>query len=81
MKLTIEGNQEIFTEVYTGITLRTSEGKKLHICMRDNGFDIRLNMGDWHHVNSELDWIFNNENKEAANCDNTNLSTSDRDNI
>ena len=40
MRIETNDNQIILKEVYNSIVLETREGKKLHICMRDSGYDI-----------------------------------------
>ncbi len=40
MKVEVKENQIILKEVYNSITLETREGKQLHICMRDMGFEM-----------------------------------------
>ena len=52
----IEGTYIILEEVYSGVTLRTKEGKTLNICMRDMGFDINIDEGEWHHVDDDNDF-------------------------
>lgn len=40
MNITTEGGVIILEKVYNGITLRTDDGEKLSICMRDSGFEF-----------------------------------------
>jgi hypothetical protein len=41
MKITVNEENEIqFEEVFIGITLKTNDGEKLSICMRDSGFEF-----------------------------------------
>lgn len=47
MKIIAEENQIILKEVYNTIILQTSEGKKLYICMRDFGFEMKIDDGEW----------------------------------
>ena len=56
MKIETKENQIILKEVYNSITLETSEGKQLHICMRDSGFEMKLDNGKWHMIEMESDF-------------------------
>lgn len=56
MKITVEDNQIILKEIYNSITLETKEGKQLHICMRDYGFEMKLDDGNWHLITKESDF-------------------------
>ena len=56
MKIETNENQIILKEVYNPITLETSEGSKLYICMRDMGFEMKLNDGGWHMITNEIDF-------------------------
>ena len=44
MKVEVKENQIILKEVYNSITLETKEGKQLHICMRDYGFEMKIDL-------------------------------------
>lgn len=57
MKVEIEENQIILKEVYNSITFETKEGKQLHVCMRDMGFEIKIDDGDWHLLTDESDFL------------------------
>lgn len=57
MKVEIKENQIILKEVYNSITLETKEGKQLHVCMRDMGFEIKIDDGDWHLLTDESDFL------------------------
>ena len=46
MKIETKENQIILKEVYNSITLETREGKQLHICMRDMGFEVATKAED-----------------------------------
>ena len=48
-------NSIIINEAYDGVTIRTKEGKDLNICLRDYGFDMRIDKGQWFHVDSQED--------------------------
>lgn len=56
MKIEAQGDQVVLTEVYESITLETREGKQLHICMRDYGFEMKIDDGDWHLITIEDDF-------------------------
>lgn len=46
MKVEVKENQIILKEVYNSITLETIKGKQLHICMRDMGFEMKIDDGN-----------------------------------
>lgn len=46
MKLTVEG-QFVLEEVFSGITLKSTSGEELSICMRDSGFEFNYE-GSWY---------------------------------
>jgi len=57
MKIEVKNNQLILKEVYNSITIETAKGNQLHICLRDNGFEMKLNtLGQWHLISEEKDW-------------------------
>ncbi len=56
MKIETQENQIILKEVYNSITLETKEGKKLYICMRDLGYEMKIDDGDWHLITTEKDF-------------------------
>ncbi len=43
--------------MYNSITLETREGKQLHICMRDMGFEMKIDDGEWHLLTNESDFL------------------------
>lgn len=45
----------IISEAYNGLTIKTNEGKKLNICLRDYGFDMNIDGGKWFHIENEED--------------------------
>ena len=56
MKIDIDIREKVtITEVYDGITIKTAEGKKLRVCLRDYGFDMRIDDGQWFHVDNQED--------------------------
>ena len=57
MKVEVKENQIILKEVYNSITFETREGKQLHICMRDMGFEMKIDDGDWHLLTNESDFL------------------------
>jgi len=65
MKVSVaEDHGLIIEEVYGGFTMRTAEGNEIHICMRDDTFDINVcphgaNMQNWKHVNMQTGNIEN----------------------
>lgn len=65
MKVQVKENQIVLKEVYNSITLETREGKQLHICMRDMGFEMKIDDGDWHLITNESDFL-KSMNKERT---------------
>lgn len=57
MKIESIGGQIVLKEVYNSITLETREGKQLHICMRDFGFEMKIDDGKWHLLTDESDFL------------------------
>ena len=57
MKVEVKENQIILKEVYNSITLETREGKQLHIRMRDMGFEMNIDDGEWHLITNESDFL------------------------
>ena len=51
-----DGYEVILTKVFSGVTIKTEEGKELNICLRDFGFDMNINGGKWFHVNDDSDF-------------------------
>lgn len=45
----------VIEEAFNGLTIRTREGKELNICLRDFGFDMNINNGEWFHIDKEED--------------------------
>ena len=56
MKIEAIDNQIILKDVFNSVTIETKEGKQLHICLRDFGYDVKLDNGNWHHISSESDF-------------------------
>lgn len=55
-KIEPEGHVVIISEFYSGLVLETNEGKRLNICLRDNGFDCNIDGGIWHHIDNDKDF-------------------------
>lgn len=54
MKIEVnEKNGITIKEVYTGLTLETSDGESLSICMRDSGFEFCY-QGKWYEAKNEI---------------------------
>lgn len=51
MKIETQDNNIVLKEVYNSVILETREGKKLYICMRDYGFEMKIDDGDWIFIN------------------------------
>jgi hypothetical protein len=62
MKIETKENQIILKEVYNSITLETREGKQLHICMRDMGFEMKVDDGEWYLLTDESDFLIKPRN-------------------
>ena len=62
MKIEAIDNQIILKEVFNSITIETKEGKQLHICLRDFGYDVKINNGKWHHISSDSDFYEHQSN-------------------
>ncbi len=45
----------VVEKAYNGITIKTDAGKELHICLRDYGWDVKVDNGEWFHIDSEED--------------------------
>jgi len=53
---TIDTTCDVTVEkIFNGITIKTREGKKLNICLRDFGFDMSIDGGEWFHIHDEED--------------------------
>ena len=74
MKIEAQQNSIVLKEVFSGVTIETTEGKKIHICQRDLGWDVKIENGEWHHLNDESDFIKKEEKlltidfNEENNC-------------
>lgn len=59
MKVSVaEDHGIVFEDVYSGFTMRTSEGNEIHICMRDDTFEINVcpkgaDIQNWKRVNMQ----------------------------
>lgn len=56
MKVDFDEHGIVLKEVYNGIRLETKEGNTLAICMRDFGFEMKINDGKWHLIQEESDF-------------------------
>ncbi len=56
MKIETKDDQIIVKQVYNSITIETDEGKQLHICLRDKGYEMKIDDGEWHLITNEEDW-------------------------
>ena len=64
MKITVEESGMVLEEVYSGIEMRTSEGNRIGICMRDDTFEINIlpkgvEGNNWWRVNMQTGKIEN----------------------
>lgn len=59
MKIESKGNTIVLKEVFSGVTLETKDGKELHICEREGGFDIKFGNGKWNRIDDETDMVVN----------------------
>ena len=56
MKIETKDDQIIVKQVYNSITIETDEGKQLHICLRDKGYEMKIDNGEWHLITNEEDF-------------------------
>lgn len=56
----------IFKEVHQEVTLETNEGNKLHVCMREKGFEMRINDTEWIIVDKDLNEIIAERARDMA---------------
>lgn len=56
----------IFKEVHQEVTLETKEGNKLHVCMREKGFEMRINDTEWIIVDKDLNEIIAERARDMA---------------
>lgn len=56
MKIETKDDQIIVKQIYNSITIETDEGKQLHICLRDKGYEMKIDDGKWHLITNEEDW-------------------------
>jgi hypothetical protein len=65
MKIDVDENGEIMlTEVYSGISLKTEDGEKISICMRDSGFEFSYNGNKYEAKNGEVKILKQKETNE-----------------
>ena len=55
MNIEVDYGRTVIKEAYNGVIIRTNHGKELYVCLRDYGFDIRIDSGEVLHINSEED--------------------------
>ena len=58
MKIETKDNQIIIKHIYNSITIQTDDGKELYICLRDGGYEMKLNDGEWHLILEEKDFKY-----------------------
>nr|WP_298655305.1 hypothetical protein [uncultured Flavobacterium sp.] len=56
MKIETKDDQIIVKQIYNSITIETDEGKQLHICLRDKGYEMKIDDGEWHLITNEEDF-------------------------
>jgi len=56
MKIETKDDQIIVKQIYNSITIETDEGKQLHICLRDKGYEMKIDNGEWHLITNEEDF-------------------------
>ena len=56
MKIETKDDQIIVKHIYNSITIETDEGKQLYICLRDRGYEMKLDNGEWHLITEETDF-------------------------
>ena len=57
MEIEAQKNQIVLKKVYNTIVLETREGKRLYVCMRDMGFEMKVDDGNWHLITNESDFL------------------------
>lgn len=67
MKIEVKDNQIILKEVYNSISFETEEGNILYICMRDNGFEVKLNNESWCMIKPETNTLISSISKINTN--------------
>jgi hypothetical protein len=56
MNIELKDGHLTLTEVYNSITIKTNEGRELHICLRDFGWEMKINDGEWYLITNEEDF-------------------------
>ncbi len=57
MKIETDGSDTIvLKEVFNSVIIETREGKKLYICLRDWGWEMKIDEGKWHLISNEDDF-------------------------
>jgi len=60
MKIEFKDGDVILKEVYNSVKIETNEGKQLYVCLRDYGFEMKIDNGEWHLITNESDFKKNN---------------------
>jgi RNase P/RNase MRP subunit p29 len=60
MQVEFKDGEVILKEVYNSVTIETNEGKQLYVCLRDYGFEMKIDNGEWHLITNESDFKPNN---------------------
>ena len=70
MKIEIENNVPILTEVFSGLILRTPSGEELSICMRDSGFEFNYQGQPYRAQEGEIAEVTPKKFREWISADN-----------
>jgi hypothetical protein len=56
MNIELKDGHLTLTEVYNSITIKTNKGRELYICLRDFGWEMKIDDGEWHLITNEEDF-------------------------
>jgi len=59
MKVETKNNGIVLSDVTSGVTVETKDGKELKIRERDGGFDVKFGKGKWLRIDEETDIVVN----------------------
>lgn len=53
---TDEDGTLVFKEIFNSIAIETTEGKRLYVCLRDHGYEMKIDDGQWHLLTNDKDF-------------------------
>ena len=56
MKIEAEQNLIVVKEAFNGIAIESTDGRKLYVCLRDGGWEMKIGNCDWHMIHGESDF-------------------------